>query len=93
VFKPPPRQTAETFLTTKHCKNLRKNGENNANDYLPFIENFIFTLLICYKELDMRFVVINSKKVSKRERIEQTMLINLSFGKRFIFFKASSRLK
>jgi Fic family protein len=59
---------------------LRKSSENwegNANDYLPFIENFIFTLLICYKELDRRFAVINSKKVSKRQRIEQTILNSL----------------
>lgn len=59
---------------------LRKSSENwdsNANDYLPFIENFIFTLLICYKELDKRFAVINSKKVSKQERIEQTILNSL----------------
>ena len=59
---------------------LRKSSENwedNTNDYIPFIENFIFTLLICYKELDKRFAVINSKKVSKRERIEQTILNSL----------------
>ncbi|MDL2312757.1 Fic family protein [Bacteroidales bacterium OttesenSCG-928-B11] len=59
---------------------LRKSSENwnnNENDYLPFIENFIFTLLICYKELDKRFAVINSKKVSKKERIEQTILNSL----------------
>ena len=59
---------------------LRKSSENwesNNNDYLPFIENFIFTLLICYKELDKRFAVINSKNVSKRERIEQTILHSL----------------
>jgi len=54
-----------------------ENWESNTNDYLPFIENFIFTLLICYKELDKRFAVINSKKVSKRERIEQTILNSL----------------
>ena len=67
---------------------LRKsseNWENNTNDYLPFIENFIFTLLICYKELDKRFSVINSKNVSKRERIEQTILNSLlPLGKREI---------
>ena len=44
---------------------------------MPFIENFIFTLLICYKELDKRFALIHSKKVSKRERIEQTILNSL----------------
>ncbi|MDR0793633.1 MAG: Fic family protein [Chitinophagaceae bacterium] len=59
---------------------LRKSSENwdnNTNDYFPFIENFIFTLLLCYKELDKRFAVIHSKKVSKRERIEQTVLNSL----------------
>ena len=59
---------------------LRKSSENwesNTNDYLPFIENFIFTLLICYKELDKRFARIHSKNVSKRERIEQTILHSL----------------
>ena len=65
---------------------LRKSSENwesNTNDYLPFIENFIFTLLVCYKELDKRFAVINSKNVSKRERIEQTILNSLlPLGKR-----------
>ena len=54
-----------------------ENWENNTNDYLPFIENFIFTLLICYKELDKRFALIHLKKVSKRERIEQTILNSL----------------
>ena len=59
---------------------LRKSSENwesATNDYLPFTENFIFTLLVCYKELDKRFAVINSKNVSKRERIEQTILNSL----------------
>lgn len=63
-----------------YYETLRKssiNWENNANDYFPFIENFIFTLLICYKELDKRFALIHSKKVSKRERIEQTILNSL----------------
>ena len=67
---------------------LRKssgNWESSANDYLPFIENFIFTLLICYKELDKRFAVVNSKNVTKLERIEQTILNSLlPLGKREI---------
>ncbi|MCL2245837.1 MAG: Fic family protein [Lentimicrobiaceae bacterium] len=67
---------------------LRKSSENwedNINDYLPFIENFVFTLLVCYKELDKRFAVINSKNISKRERIEQTILNSLlPLGKREI---------
>jgi len=67
---------------------LRKSSENwetNANDYWPFVENFIFTLLICYKELDKRFALVNSKKISKRLRIEQTILNSLlPLGKREI---------
>jgi Fic family protein len=54
-----------------------ENWETGTNDYLPFIENFIFTLLICYKELDKRFALLNSKNISKRERIEQTILNSL----------------
>ena len=46
----------------------------NTSSYFPFIENFIATLLYCYKELDKRFAVVHAKKVSKRERIEATVL-------------------
>jgi len=73
-----------------YYESLRKSSENwksNRNDYLPFIENFIFTLLSCYKELDKRFAIINSKKTSKRERIEQTVLNSLlPLGKREISY-------
>ena len=47
------------------------------NSYFPFIENFVTTLLFCYKELDKRFAVVNSKKVTKRQRIEATVLNSL----------------
>ena len=49
----------------------------NTNSYFPFIENFIATLLYCYKEIDKRFAVVNAKKVNKRERIEATVLNSL----------------
>ena len=49
----------------------------NANSYFPFIENFVTTLLYCYKELDKRFAVVNAKKVNKRERVEATVLNSL----------------
>ena len=49
----------------------------NANSYIPFIENFVATLLYCYKEIDKRFAVVHAKKVSKRERIEATVLNSL----------------
>ena len=47
------------------------------NNYFPFVENFVTTLLLCYKELDKRFAVVNSKKVTKRERIEAAVLNSL----------------
>lgn len=48
--------------------------ENNENTYVPFIENFLSTLYICYKELDKRFNVVNSGKITKKARIEATVL-------------------
>jgi Fic family protein len=44
------------------------------NSYFPFIENFITTLLHCYKELDKRFAVVNAKKSTNRQRVEATVL-------------------
>lgn len=58
---------------------LRRSSEGwhtRTNSYFPFIEDFIVTLLACYKELDKRFITVEagSKKVSKRQRIEATVL-------------------
>lgn len=56
---------------------LKKSSDgwhDNTNDYLPFIENFIFTLYLCYKELDKRFLTLNSGKVPKAKRIEETVM-------------------
>lgn len=47
--------------------------DTNSNDYFAFAENFIFTLLRCYRELDMRFSVVNGKKIPKNVRIEETL--------------------
>jgi Fic family protein len=49
----------------------------NENNYFPFIENFITTLLFCYKELDKRFAVVGTKKITKRRRIKATVLNSL----------------
>ena len=51
--------------------------ENGKNNYVPFIENFLFTLYMCYKELDKRFNIVNSNKVTKTARIEATVLNSL----------------
>lgn len=56
---------------------LRKSSlgwENGKNNYGFFIENFLFTLFSCYKELDKRFATVNSGKINKQSRIEATVL-------------------
>ena len=50
----------------------------NQNTYFPFIENFLSTLYMCYKELDKRFAVVHGKKVTKKARIEATVLNSLT---------------
>ena len=50
----------------------------NQNDYSPFIRNFLSTLFMCYKELDQRFAVVHSKKITKTARIEATVLGSLT---------------
>lgn len=52
--------------------------ETNNNTYFPFIENFLSTLYMCYKELDKRFAVVNEKKITKKARIEATVLNSLT---------------
>ena len=67
----------------KALKDSSVDWHEGQNSYLPFIENFVTTLLHCYKELDKRFAVVNlcggsnSKKVTKRARIEATVLGSL----------------
>lgn len=52
--------------------------ETNNNSYFPFIENFLSSLYMCYKELDKRFAVVNGKKITKKARIEATVLNSLT---------------
>ena len=51
--------------------------DTNSNDYFPFMQNFLSTLYMCYKELDKRFAVVHGKKVTKSARIEATVLGSL----------------
>ena len=48
------------------------------SDYAPFIMEFLITLYLCYKELDQRFAVIGTKRITKQARIEATVLNNLT---------------
>lgn len=50
----------------------------NENDYFPFIHNFLSNLYMCYKELDKRFAVLHGKRVTKKARIEATVLGSLT---------------
>ncbi|MCD7888646.1 MAG: Fic family protein [Oscillospiraceae bacterium] len=52
--------------------------EDNANDYMPFMTNFLSTLYMCYKELDRRFAIMNSGRVTKKSRVEATVLESLT---------------
>lgn len=54
------------------------NWLDNEHSYIPFIENFLSNLYMCYKELDKRFSVVNSNKITKKARIEHAVLNNLT---------------
>lgn len=63
-----------------YYESLRRSSigwEENENSYDPFIENFILTLYRCYQELDRRFAVVNSKRITKKARVEATVLNSL----------------
>lgn len=49
----------------------------NKNTYWPFIENFLMTLLSAYNELSRRYEIIKDKKLSKAERVEETIKTTL----------------
>jgi Fic family protein len=62
---------------SRYYESLRRSSEewhSNSNDYVPFIENFIFTLFSCCKELDRRFTVMEDKKVNKGNRVEAIVM-------------------
>lgn len=50
----------------------------NGNSYFPFIQNFLTTLFLCYSELDKRFAVLNGKRITKKARVEATVLNSLT---------------
>jgi Fic family protein len=46
----------------------------NENSYFPFIEDFLTTLLICYRKLNERFDIVQGKRATKAERVEAAVL-------------------
>lgn len=59
-------------------KESSEDWEDNKNDYFIFMQNFLGTLYMCYQELNKRFAVINSNRVTKKARIEATVLNSLT---------------
>jgi len=68
------RGKGDYYEALRRCSDGWHGGQNS---YFSFIENFITTLLSCYKGLDKRFAVVNAKKVTKRQRVEVTVLNSL----------------
>ncbi len=59
---------------------LRESSQNwhqSRSNYFPFMQNFLSILYECYVELDKRFAVVNSNKITKAGRIEATVLNSL----------------
>lgn len=50
----------------------------NENSYFLFIENLLSMLYMCYKELDKHFAVVHGQKITKKARIEATVLNSLT---------------
>jgi len=50
-----------------------ENWGNGGNDYYPFINHFLVTLIRCYNELDKRVSILSSKVTNKKERIKITI--------------------
>lgn len=45
----------------------------NQNDYWPFIEFFLSTLVDCYTKMEDRFSIVQNRKMNKKERIYETL--------------------
>ena len=71
-FEEQINETKEQYYDALYESSLK--WHENENSYVPFMENFLVTLYRCYKELDKRFSTINGKRISKNERIEQTVM-------------------
>ena len=81
---------AGKYISFEEQVNLRKGNyyealersslgwHDSGNDYSAFIMEFLTTVYMCYKELDKRFAVIGSRKVTKQARIEATVLNSLT---------------
>ena len=81
---------AGKYISFEEQINLRKGNYYDAlgqssqgwhesqNDYSAYIMEFLTTVYMCYKELDKRFAVVGSRKVTKQARVEATVLNSLT---------------
>ena len=53
-------------------------GIVTGDERIAAIENFLSTLYMCYRELDKRFAVVHGKKITKKARVEATVLNSLT---------------
>lgn len=61
----------------RSLKMSSKDWESGQNNYYPFINHFLMTLIRCYNELDKRVHILSSREMSKKERIKETILKSL----------------
>ena len=71
-FEEKINESKEYYYSALHDSSV--GWHTNENTYFEFMKNFLSTLYRCYKELDKRFSTVNGKRLSKTERIEQTVL-------------------
>ena len=50
-----------------------KDWHTNENDYWAFTEFFLLTMVDCYSKMEDRFLIVKKRKMSKKERIYQTL--------------------
>ena len=55
-------------------KESSEGWRENQPRYFPFVVDFLTTLYACYSELDKRFASTNADRVTKKSRIESTVL-------------------
>lgn len=69
------KQRSFYYETLRVCS---EGWNENCNTYLPFIEFSLSMVMMCYRELDMRFATVNSQKVNKTTRVEACVLNSLT---------------
>jgi Fic family protein len=67
-------KTRDYYYDSLHQSSI--NWHTNKHDYMPFVENFLFMILRCYKEINNRFILVKNKKPTKAQRIYEIIKLN-----------------